>query len=41
MKTTTVNRFAPAAMLAVIGLTLSAGWFGYLQGLAEMAAPAV
>ncbi len=37
MKTQTINRLAPAAMLTVIGLTLSAGWIGYLQGLAEAA----
>ncbi len=36
MKTETVNRLAPALLLAVIGLTLSAGWISYLQGIAEI-----
>jgi hypothetical protein len=38
MKTETINRLAPALMLAVISLTLSAGWFGFLRGLAELSA---
>lgn len=34
MKTTSVNRLAPLALFAVIGVSLGAAWIGYLLELA-------